>query len=185
MSIPPLNAPERIDGDGIFLRRLSEKDIDAICGTAADPESFRGFRVPTDGDEDSARKHVEFLNRMWDNGIIISYAIVDTVTGQTVGMQQAGVLHYPSGRVTTGYWVLPQYRRQGYSSRSMTAMLGWLRGVERVARVEAFVELWNTPSCGVLEKLGFEREGILRNWERIRGEPCDMFSYSYLLPPRS
>jgi len=52
VTIPPLNAPERIDGDGIYLRRFSLSDIDAVCATAADPESFRGFSVPTDGNRD-------------------------------------------------------------------------------------------------------------------------------------
>lgn len=167
MTIPPLNAPERIDGDGIYLRRFSLSDIDAVCATAADPESFRGFSVPTDGNRDTARKHIELLNRMWDVGVIVSYAIVDAATEQTVGLLQAGVLHYPSGRVTLGYWVLPQFRRQGYSSRSLSAMLEWLRTTGHVARAEAFVELWNTASCAVLGQAGFEREGILRNWERI------------------
>ena len=47
-------------------------------------------------------------------------------------------------------------------------------------RVEAVVFRDNVPSCGLLESLGFEREGLLREYECLRGRYEDMFMYSLL-----
>ncbi len=85
------------------------------------------------------------------------------------------------GRVTVGAWVAPSFRRKGYSLRSLNAVVDWLRTEKSVFRVDAFVHEANEASYRVLEKAGFEREGVLRNWEVIDGKSRDMLSYAYLI----
>lgn len=175
-----LEFPGTIKGDGIHLRRFSLADIDAVLDAAKDPYSFRGFNVPTDGDRANAARYVGLNDSAWNTGYVFPLAIVDDASGKTVGMRQIGALHYFQGRVTVGCWVAPSFRRNGYSLRSMNAVTKWLGEQPGVYRVDAFVEMWNTASCAVLERAGFEREGVLRNWEVLRGKPRDMFSYVWI-----
>jgi RimJ/RimL family protein N-acetyltransferase len=50
-----------------------------------------------------------------------------------------------------------------------------------VERLQATVEPWNVASQRVLEKSGFEREGLLRGYARYRDEPRrDVYLYARL-----
>ena len=172
---------ERIDGDGVYLRKFSQQDIDAVLDTANDTESMFGFFTQARGDYDQALHYVRVAERAWDYGWMLPYAIVDAETDQSVGMRQVNLTQVAFGRVTVGAWVAPSFRRKGYSLRSLNAVVDWLRTEKSVFRVDAFVHEANEASYRVLEKAGFEREGVLRNWEVTEGKSRDMLSYAYLI----
>ncbi|RID71126.1 hypothetical protein BRARA_C03083, partial [Brassica rapa] len=52
-----------------------------------------------------------------------------------------------------------------------------------VLRLQAFVQTQNKASQRVLEKVGFQREGLLRKYSYLKGEIHDVFVYSLLLSP--
>jgi ribosomal-protein-alanine N-acetyltransferase len=47
-------------------------------------------------------------------------------------------------------------------------------------RVEADVDPRNAASCRLLERLGFRREGLLRERWRVNGETCDSALFGLL-----
>lgn len=47
-------------------------------------------------------------------------------------------------------------------------------------RLEALVDVQNGGSQRVLEKAGFEREGVLRNYTILKGKSRDMVMFSLL-----
>lgn len=49
-----------------------------------------------------------------------------------------------------------------------------------VLRLQAFVQTQNKASQRVLEKVGFQREGLLRKYSYVKGEIHDVFVYSLL-----
>ncbi|XWS68376.1 hypothetical protein CRYUN_Cryun04dG0084700 [Craigia yunnanensis] len=49
-----------------------------------------------------------------------------------------------------------------------------------VVRLEAFVDVDNKGSQRVVEKVGFEKEGMLRKYAYLRGKLRDLFLYSFL-----
>ncbi len=53
-----------------------------------------------------------------------------------------------------------------------------------VDRLSLFIESWNDASISTAERAGFTREGVLRGWERIGGQPQDMVSFVRLRPAR-
>ncbi len=46
------------------------------------------------------------------------------------------------------------------------------------ARIQATVLDTNVASAGVLERCGFQREGLLRRYRLVRGEPRDFWMYA-------
>jgi RimJ/RimL family protein N-acetyltransferase len=50
----------------------------------------------------------------------------------------------------------------------------------RIARLELYVEPWNTASIRTAESAGFQREGLLRSWQEVGGIRKDMYMYSRL-----
>ncbi|RDY12715.1 putative N-acetyltransferase p20, partial [Mucuna pruriens] len=49
-----------------------------------------------------------------------------------------------------------------------------------LVRLEALVDVLNIGSQKVLEKAGFQREGLLRKYIFLKGKPRDMFIFSHL-----
>lgn len=66
-----------------------------------------------------------------------------------------------------GYWIVPQYRGNGYATEAARAMCDVGFRVLRLHRIEAGALARNRASIRVLEKAGLRREGILRERARI------------------
>lgn len=60
--------------------------------------------------------------------------------------------------VDIGFAFLPAYRAQGFAHEAASAVMGWARALG-LARVVAIVTPTNTPSLGLLRRLGFGDEG--------------------------
>ena len=58
----------------------------------------------------------------------------------------------------------------------------WLGLVTAAMGIQATVLDTNQASVGVLERCGFEREGLLRHYRQVRGEPRDFWMYARTCP---
>ena len=68
----------------------------------------------------------------------------------------------------------------GYATEAVRAMLQWAFGELDLNRVEAKLDTRNSASARVLEKLGFEREGLRREDCIVSGEVSDSWIYGLL-----
>lgn len=64
-----------------------------------------------------------------------------------------------NGEVVIGYAILDQYRRQGFASEALAALLTWIFGHDGVERIVGYTYPELTPSIGVLLKSGFVPAG--------------------------
>jgi [ribosomal protein S5]-alanine N-acetyltransferase len=83
-------------------------------------------------------------------------------------------------RCTTGYELHPSVRGRGLMDEALRTMLAWGFGPMGLNRVEALVHPENVPSRRVLQRLGFQSEGLLREVGYWRDQYHDMFSMALL-----
>jgi ribosomal-protein-alanine N-acetyltransferase len=83
-------------------------------------------------------------------------------------------------RAETGYVLSPAAWGHGYAHEGVTALLDWGFEALDLNRVEADIDPRNTPSSRALERLGFVREGHLRQRWIVNGEVTDSFIYGLL-----
>ncbi len=83
-----------------------------------------------------------------------------------------------TGRASTGYWIAPQFRRRGYARAALLALTNWALTHSEVQRLQLFVEPWNQASWRTAEACGYQREGLLRGWQRVGDTRKDMYAYS-------
>lgn len=82
-----------------------------------------------------------------------------------LGIEHAGTLvgHVglspARGSVEIGYAIEDQVQRTGIATEAVTAMATWGLGELGLSEILGLVDVENTPSCRVLEKSGFVREG--------------------------
>lgn len=86
----------------------------------------------------------------------------------------------PQHRANIGYDLQPFYWNQGIISEALKEVLAFGFRTLGVNRIEAEVMPGNHASEKVLEKLGFVREGLLRDWMLWNGKHYDMTMFSLL-----
>ena len=82
----------------------------------------------------------------------------------------AGATH----RAELGFDLTPEYWGNGYASEAITRVAGFVFSRTGISRIEATVHVENSRCLRVLEGLGFQREGVMREYLVWRGEPWDM-----------
>jgi ribosomal-protein-serine acetyltransferase len=79
-----------------------------------------------------------------------------------------------------GYWLTAGYEGRGIITRSVESLLDRLFTEFRLHRVEIRCAVENTRSCAVPGRLGFTREGVLRDAEWVNGRFHDLVVWSLL-----
>ena len=82
------------------------------------------------------------------------------------------------GTAEVTYDVAPSHWGMGIATAACGAVTRWGFEVKGWHRVQATTVLPNVRSQRVLERCGFKREGLLRNFRLVRGTPTDYWLYS-------
>ncbi len=84
----------------------------------------------------------------------------------------------PTGFIV--YLLNRQYWGQGYATEAARALIDVAFGTHHAHRVFTYCEVDNMASARVLEKVGMQREGLIRESEWIRGAWHDQYLYAIL-----
>jgi RimJ/RimL family protein N-acetyltransferase len=157
--------PDEVRVDELLVRPPLDGDVDLIAPAFLDPEvGGEAGLPPVDADALRALLH-EQLPVMRERGLLAAYVVEDTQAGGLLG--GCALHHFDPLRdaVEVGYWLVVSARGRGVASRAVGALVehAFANGIRRV---EAHVRLENRASQRVLERLGFEREGIRRSFLR-------------------
>ena len=77
--------------------------------------------------------------------------------------------NHPDDEGAPGYWIGERYAGKGLMLEGLQLLVGHAFQTLRLHRVEAACIPDNRRSIRVLEKAGFQREGLLRSYLRING----------------
>ena len=174
----PLELPT-LRGQRLVLREWRVSDVPTVQEASRDPLIPLLTTVPsTDGEPEAlafiARQRSRLATRA---GYVFAIADVSDHAVGHIGLFFSSVA---GARASVGYWIAPSQRRQGYAAEALGILTAWALDHPELDRVELYVEPWNMGSWRAAESAGYEREGLLRAWERIDGKPRDMFMYSRL-----
>jgi ribosomal-protein-alanine N-acetyltransferase len=167
-------APERLETDRLVLRRPAASDAGAIFARyAADRDVVRFVGWPAHRSLADTCSFLDWCDSQWDRWPAGPYLVHsrgdDTLLGST------GLAFETSYRAATGYVFAKDVWGQGYATEARRAMVDVARGVG-VRRLYALCHINHRASWRVLEKCGFDREGILRRYSEFPNlapvEPC-------------
>jgi RimJ/RimL family protein N-acetyltransferase len=172
--------PDSFDTSRLTLRRPRSRDADAIfAGYASDPEVTRYLGWPRHRTVDDTRAFLAFSDSEWERWPAGPYLIFERGTERLLG--GTGLAFEATFRAMTGYVIVREDWGRGYATEALSAMVD-LAPRLGVVRLYALCHTDHLPSWRVLEKGGFEREGILRRAYEFPnlapGEPQDVFCYS-------
>lgn len=129
------------------------------------------------------RRRLRHYNREAHDDLGYAFFIFDNeddalLGGITLSSVRRGVTQAAS----LGYWLGLPYVGRGRMSDAVSAMIPFAFGQLRLHRIEAASIPSNQPSIRVLERSGFEREGLARQYLKINGHWSDHILFGLVAP---
>jgi RimJ/RimL family protein N-acetyltransferase len=171
--------PDELRVDELLVRGPVDSDIDTIAPAFRDPAVGGEASLPP-VDADTLRVMLrDQLPGMRTQGLLAAYVIEDLHSGELLG--GTSLHHFDPLRdvVEVGYWLFVTARGRGVATRSVQLM-NEHAVANGIWRVEAHVRIGNAASERVLERLGFEREGVKRKYLRHAGGRVDATLFALL-----
>lgn len=163
------------------LRPYRASDAADIFAVYSDPEVTRYWSFPAWTRIEQA--HTYLVQRQsFEVPAVLAWAVAERDSDRLIGTTTLFSLNGPQRRAEVGYSLARASQGRGYAAEMLRGAIGHAFDELALERIEADVDPRNTASWTLLEKLGFRREGLLRNRWRVDGEICDSFIYGLLKP---
>ncbi len=171
---------ERPSNPILSLRPAAPRDAELLRQWRAEP-SVRRFQPLSDLPTSQLRADLS-SQRMSDlyRGRGDKFQWIVEVEGRAAGWITLVVSNWEHGLAEVGYALSTVFQGLGVMTEALQRLLADLFANTSLERIEARCALENTASQRVLEKVGFEREGMLRAYFRLRGRRVDNFLYALL-----
>ncbi|QNN24162.1 GNAT family N-acetyltransferase [Planctomycetales bacterium ZRK34] len=164
----------------LTLRPFDLSDAPAVQRQAGDRRVYQTtLRIPHPYKLADAESWLAGSARRYAEGQSIEFAATLTATGELVGC--IGLEITPVHRhAELGYWIGPDHWSCGYATEAGRAILDFAFNTLGLHRVHVHHFAENTASARVIEKLGFQREGLARQHVYKDGQPIDIVLYGLL-----
>lgn len=177
---PPMRSTGMLVAGRVKLRRLEDRDADALFALYSDPEVMRYWNHAPWTTIAQARMAIDEARADYASGASLHYAIELSATGMLIGSCALYAFVAQNRCASLGYLLSRAHWGQGYLSEAMRVLLEHAFTKLGLNRVEADVNRCNTGSAAALEKLGFRHEGRLRERWIVGGRKYDTDAYGLL-----
>ena len=171
---------KKIEGTKINLRYHLSSDAVSIFRYASDEAISRHTFIPHPYTIKDAHEFIKLSGSARRKKVAYHYGIEDKETGQIIGGIGLEAIDRVHHKGEIGYWVARPFWRQGIMTEAISLILGLCFAEVELHRVYAHVFPDNIASMRVLEKVGFTREGLLRQAAMKNGSFVDTYIYSIL-----
>ena len=162
------------------LRPFTEADREALFALHSDAHLLRYWDAPPWSEPSRAERFIAACRQMADEGTGARLAMDRVSDGVFVGWCSLSRWNPDYRSATMGYILDAAAWGHGYATEAGRALLEWAFDALALNRVQAETDTRNAASARVLEKLGFVREGTLREDCIVNGEVSDSWVYGLI-----
>jgi ribosomal-protein-alanine N-acetyltransferase len=169
----PFAVHPRLETERLILRELTEADAESLFVVCSDPEWLRLWGSPVHKTVDDTRRMIGMLRRAHQEGSQLRWGICVRGAEQPIGA--AGFFriipqHY---RAEITYEQARSASGKGYMTEALRAIVRF--GFEQLElhSIEAGIDPGHAASLRVAERLGFQREGYLKENYFFQGKFYD------------
>lgn len=169
-----------VETERLRLRPLSQADVPAFFALFSDPDVTRYWSAPPmSGHEQAAAKLAAILTQ-YEIGDVLQMGVEYKADGVLIGTCTLHQIHRQNRRAELGYALGSAWWGKGLMHEALVAFVGHAFGHMMLHRLEADIDPRNIASAKSLERLGFQREGYLRERWIVAGEVSDSALYGLL-----
>lgn len=165
----------------LLLRPLRSSDAEALFAIFSDPKVMRYWNTVPWATIDEAHKLLARDAAAMATGEFIRLGLERKEDGKLLGFCTLFSFHEESRRAEIGYGLAYSAWGHGYMNEALVALVRYGFDELSLNRIEADIDPRNDASRKSLERLGFIKEGHLRDRWIVGGEVSDSGLYGLLL----
>jgi ribosomal-protein-alanine N-acetyltransferase len=170
-----------MDDEDITLRTFREADLEFLDRLCTDPEALGYFEWPGFIDARTRRRRWEQDGYVGADSTALAVVLPDgTVAGLATWRRVHAALPDAGVCYEIGLALLPEHRGSGIGTRAHRLLVDYLHEYTVVHRVEALTDAENVAEQKALERVGFQREGVMREVLFQHGRWRDAVIYALL-----
>lgn len=169
-----------LETNRLLLRPITMDDKATLYEIFKDEEMMIYYGMYPLKDMKAITKLIKNFNKGFEEDRSIRWAIELKEEHKLIGTCGFHNMNKHHRRSEIGYEIHKDYWRKGYVTEAVEEMMSY--GMEEMSlnRIEALIYPENIPSQKLLEKLGFTKEGLLKDYYIFRNLPQDLLMYSYI-----
>jgi len=157
-------------------------DVDDVYAVFSDPEVMRYWSTPPLPNKEAAASLIEEIQTGFAQQQSLKWGVALLSDNRVIGTATLFRPDFTHRRAELGYALGRKQWGQGYMHEALTAVVAYAFNTLHFHRIEADVDPRNAASIRALERLGFQREGYLRERWYVGGETQDALFYGLLRP---
>lgn len=164
----------------LVLREFARDDFDGVHRYASDPEVVRYMTWGPNTRAETRR----FIERNIQAQVVqprTGYDLAITLNDELIGGCGLTIHSLSDKRAEIGYCIRRDCWGKGVGTEVAAELIRFGFTEMKMHRIEAKCDPENIASFKIMEKNGMQREGILREEKKIRGEWRDSYIYSILV----
>lgn len=169
-----------LETERLRLREITMKDADGIFACFSNKDVTRYYGQETLERIEEAEAFVDFFANSFKEKRGIRWGIEIKGTEGIIGTIGFNAWSPKHRRTEIGYEIHPNHWRKGYASEAVLKVIQYGFDELHLTRIGAVVFIDNEASNQLLYKLGFQKEGVLRNYMYQNGLAYDTNVYSLL-----
>ncbi len=152
-----------LKGERVSLRQMEAEDALAVFALFGDPEVTAWMGIETRRDEAHAGTLIDEIQDLTRKGTLFQWGTTKNDDGRVIGTVTLASIDGRNRRAEIGFAMASAHQGRGYATEAARLAVAYAFGEMGLHRLEADVDPRNAPSLAVLERLGFEREGYMRD----------------------
>ena len=168
-----------LEGRNVRLRLRDKEDLDFLFEFWNNIDYYGDYEaIQPQISKTEVERRIESSTTS-DAGVIWTWFVIEKKDGTKIGF----ILYFtnqPRGWMELGYAMLPSEMGKGYGTEAVQIMVDYLFLTKEIMRIQATTDERNGASQRVLEKVGFKKEGHIRQSGFMRGEWVNDCLYSIL-----
>ena len=175
-----LVAPGPIETERLVVRLVVESDLPALLEVNSSDEVTALLPYATWKSAADAQAWLHRMRGIEATGLALQFVVVLKSAGKAIGSCLVFRFEEGSARAELGYALGRAHWGQGFMHEALSGLLGSAFGAMDLRRIEAEVDTRNRSSSRLLQRLGFTKEGLLRQRWMTKGEVKDVEVYGLL-----
>ena len=171
-----------INTNRLTLRSITSDDVNDFFTVYSNPEVMRYWSTLPLLNREAAAKQISEIDEGFKRHELLKWGIALRDGDRLIGSVTLFHPDFTHRRAEIGYAIGRAYWGKGYMNETLTAVINYAFDVLEFHRLEADVDPRNAASIRALERLGFQREGYLRERWQVGGEIQDALLYGLLRP---
>ena len=165
----------------LSLRPLEAGDAEALHALMSDAQVMAYWDIREIDDVELTRRILEGQLQAAQDGEAIHWAMLRSQDNAFIGVCDLSDIDRWHRRAEIGFMAAAAFWGEGYAQEAMQAVVNHAAQALHVKKLAARTHVGNVRSVRLLQRLGFEQEGVLRGHVERDGERRDCLLFGLLL----